>query len=152
MSGRLNHELPPWAPRDSAYLITACAHYRVRNSFCHPELGAEMLETIRWRNDSGIWYCELAVLLPDHIHLILNVPDETLLAKAIRDWKSWLARRHGIRWQKNFFDHRLRNEVEVAEKAGYVWSNPVRAGLTVRAEDWPYTFLAAGFLPVRSRG
>jgi len=28
---------------------------------------------------------------------------------AIRDWKSWLVKKHGIEWQRNFFDHRLRH-------------------------------------------
>jgi hypothetical protein len=35
---RLNHEPPP-LPDNPTYLITACARYRARNTFCHPELG-----------------------------------------------------------------------------------------------------------------
>jgi putative transposase len=151
MPHRFNHEPPPWVQRDATYAVTACAYFRVRNSFCHPKIGSEILDTIRRRNDDGTWYCELAVLMPDHIHLILNVPDETPLATAMRHWKSWLSRQHGIRWQKNFFDHRLRNENEAGEKAEYVWLNPVRAGLVGCAEDWPYTFLTPGFQPVQSR-
>jgi putative transposase len=88
--------------------------------------------------------------MPDHVHLILNVPDETPLATVIRDWKSWLARKHAIAWQKNFFDHRLRTEDEIGQKAEYVGLNPVRAGLVKRAEDWPYAFVADGLLPLRT--
>lgn len=41
-------------------------------------------------------------------------------------------------WQREFFDHVLRSEENYAQKWEYVRSNPVRAGLVARAEDWPY--------------
>jgi putative transposase len=124
------------------YLITACAYYRVRTTFCHPEIGRRILDSIQLRNEKKIWYCELAVLMPDHIHLILNFSDETPMTKAVTNWKSWLAKNEGIHWQKNFFDHRLRNDEEVGRKAEYVLLNPVRAGLVARAADWPYVWMA----------
>lgn len=134
------------------YLITACAYYRVRNTFCHPEIGRTLLDSIQLRNEKKIWYCELAVLMPDHIHLILNFSDEMPMTNAIRNWKSWLAKTQGIHWQKNFFDHRLRNDNEVAQKAEYVCLNPVRAGLVTRAENWPYVWLAERAKRTLSRG
>jgi putative transposase len=124
------------------YLITACAYYRARNTFCHPEIGRRILDSIQLRNEKKIWYCDLAVLMPDHIHLILNFSDETPMTKIVGNWKSWLAKSEGIRWQKNFFDHRLRNDDEAGQKAEYVLLNPVRAGLVARVEDWPYIWLA----------
>jgi len=59
-------------------------------------------------------------------------------AKAIRDWKHWLAAKAGVRWQTDFFDHRLRHDESFAEKAAYILANPVRAGLVTRWEDWPH--------------
>jgi REP element-mobilizing transposase RayT len=41
-------------------------------------------------------------------------------------------------WQREFFDHVLRSEESYAEKWEYMRQNPVRAGLTPRAEDWPF--------------
>ena len=41
-------------------------------------------------------------------------------------------------WQREFFDHVLRSEESYAEKWEYVRQNPVRAGLTTRAQDWPF--------------
>lgn len=147
MAQRLDHEPPPWATPDSTYLITTCAYYRGRNTFCHPEIGRTILDTIQLRNERKIWHCELAMLMPDHIHLIVNFPDETPMRGVIRHWKSWLAKTQGIRWQKNFFDHRLRNEDEAGRKAEYVWLNPVRAGLVASAEDWPFKWVGVGLLP-----
>jgi len=36
------------------------------------------------------------------------------------------------------FDHVLRNDESYAQKWNYGRDNPVRAGLVVRSEDWPY--------------
>ncbi len=48
------------------------------------------------------------------------------------------ARPIGRAWQEGFFDHVLRGGESYGEKWEYVRMNPVRAGLTVRPEDWPY--------------
>src|SRR4029077_13534604 len=41
-------------------------------------------------------------------------------------------------WQPGFFDHVLRNDESYSQKWEYVRENPVRAGLVVRADEWPY--------------
>jgi len=98
---RLDHE-PPSGALHQTYLITACAYYRARNTFCHPEIGRAVLDSIRFRNEKQVWFCDLAVLMPDHVHLIVNFPDHSPMTSVIRAWKSWLAKAHDIRWQKNF--------------------------------------------------
>jgi putative transposase len=64
------------------------------------------------------------------------------MTRAVMNWKSWLAKTEGIHLQKNFFDHRLRNDNEAGQKAEYILLNPVRAGLITRAGDWPYVWMA----------
>ena len=70
--------------------------------------------------------------------MLLNFPDGKQLSRVISEWKGWLGRYHGIPWQRNFFDHRLRDDENFAEKAEYILQNPVRAGLVNDAKDWPY--------------
>jgi hypothetical protein len=41
-------------------------------------------------------------------------------------------------WQREFFDHLLRTPESYERKWRYVLENPVRAGLVVKSEDWPY--------------
>ena len=41
-------------------------------------------------------------------------------------------------WQREFFDHMLRSSESYSEKWNYVFENPVRARLVMRADDWPY--------------
>jgi REP element-mobilizing transposase RayT len=141
MGLRLNHEIPEWVNRDATFFVTICALDRRVNTFCHPELGQIVLDSIRWRNEKKIWYCDIVVLMPDHVHLVLHFADEISMTKAIRDWKSWLAKQQGIRWQENYFDHRLRGTEGYGEKAEYVLLNPVRAGFVKRPQDWPYLWL-----------
>jgi len=49
-----------------------------------------------------------------------------------------MARRHGIVWQRGFFDHRLRDSSAWQAKTMYVRLNPVRAGLCKEPDQWPY--------------
>jgi putative transposase len=96
-----------------------------------------ILESIEHRHTKGTWFCDLAVLMPDHIHMIVSFPDVPSYTKIVGEWKRWLVRAHGISWQANFFDRRLRSELD-REKGEYILQNPIRAGLVGKAEDWPW--------------
>ena len=81
--------------------------------------------------------------MPDHIHLLLTFPvTEKRLQTIISKWKEWTAKSLKIEWQRDFFEHRLRKEESLREKADYILVNPVRAGLVEKEEDWPYVFIA----------
>ncbi len=60
----------------------------------------------------------------------------------VADFKKYTARTTGIRWQKDFFDHRLRHDESEREKADYILRNPVRAGLIDDWRRWPFFFIA----------
>jgi putative transposase len=137
----LNHDSPNWVPAESEYFITICSEPRKHNQFCRLSLGPLILDSIRHYNDSQKWFCDLAVLMPDHVHLLLSTPPDRTLARVVELWKRWLTREHSIVWQANFFDHRLRNDENVIQKAEYVLQNPVRAGFVERPEDWPYVWM-----------
>jgi hypothetical protein len=42
--------------------------------------------------------------------------------------------------KKVVFDHLLRSDESLSEKWAYLRQNPVRAGLVVNADGWPYQF------------
>ena len=50
-----------------------------------------------------------------------------------------MARTTGIKWQRNYFDHRVRKDESLVEKADYILNNPVRARLVTCAEEWPFS-------------
>ena len=141
---RLTHEVPLWIdPAKECYFITLGCRLRGRNQLAVPEVAKALLQTIHHRNDNGTWYVHLAVLMPDHLHMLISFPQsEKRLQTIISKWKEWTAKTLGISWQRDFFEHRLRKEESFREKADYIFANPVRARLVEKGEDWTYTFIA----------
>ena len=104
--------------------------------------GANLIETIKYRNARGTWYVRLAVVMPDHVHLVVWFPDvEKHVQTIISKWKEWSAKALKIDWQRDFFEHRLRRDESARQKADYILFNPVRAGLVSKPEDWPFVFI-----------
>ncbi|MDB6114553.1 MAG: hypothetical protein JWQ62_1498 [Lacunisphaera sp.] len=56
----------------------------------------------------------------------------------VRNWKRGAARFQGIKWQDNFFDHRIRSPKEAQEKWRYIRLNPVVKQLCASEDDWPH--------------
>jgi putative transposase len=136
----LPHDPPLWLGlRGAIFFITCCAGDRDIKPFAKPETAAALLESIRHQMLSRIWRVHAATIMPDHVHLVLEFAREADVAKSVRDWKRWTARNLGFRWQRDFFEHRLRKEESFDEKTRYVLENPVRAGLVQDWREWPYT-------------
>jgi REP-associated tyrosine transposase len=81
--------------------------------------------------------------MPDHIHLFVRGGDDFKLAQWVNGLKRGISVALGATkkrplWQPGFFDHVLRNDESYSQKWEYVRENPVRAGLVVRADEWPY--------------
>jgi REP element-mobilizing transposase RayT len=85
--------------------------------------------------------------MPDHVHAIIAFPPEPGMATTMSNWKKFVATQFGVKWQRDFFDHRLRNDQELQEKTSYILMNPVRKGLCERAEDWVWIYHPADRLP-----
>ena len=60
------------------------------------------------------------------------------MRRVVSNFKENTAKRTGITWQRDFFDHRLRDQKALQLKADYIRQNPVRAGLITTANAWPY--------------
>ncbi len=108
----------------------------------------------------GIWRLALFLVMPDHLHFIAQFPDGdgghagrvTLpMVTLIQQFKSYLVRAYGIRFQRDFFDTRLRDDAHFAEKCEYVLGNPVRKGLCVTPEEWPHSIAFSRGSTVGSR-
>ena len=86
-------------------------------------------------------YC----LMPDHFHALVG-PGESgrSLGALCGAFKSLSTRRFwqwydGKLWQRQFYDHIIRNRQDFNETLRYIRLNPVRGKLIDKAEDWPYT-------------
>ena len=94
------------------------------------------------------------VVLPDHLHAIwrlpsgdANFPMRWALIKAgfsralpatehIRASRK-AKRERGI-WQRRYWEHQIRDDVDLARHVDYIHINPVKHGYVARAVDWPY--------------
>src|SRR6266571_616809 len=119
---------------------TSIARHAVPTSFAALDWATRCSKQPAFYHDHFKWHCRIMVLMPDHLHGIIAFPREPGMKTTVNDWKKYLARNHGVEWQRDFFDHRLRNHHELDEKTSYALMNPVRKGLCERAEDWVWIY------------
>ena len=138
---RLHHDTPLWVPRDAVFHIRIrCA---VDNSIplTQQPLADRLMESVAFYRDRRLWWPRLWLLMPDHIHALLSFSAEKKMSLLVGKWKEYHAKQHGVRWQENYFDHRLRNERELSEKFDYILNNPVAKALCKSADDWPWVLV-----------
>jgi len=105
-------------------------------------------------------------ILPDHIHALWQLPDGDAdyasrlsllktgfsrgLPPAKRSRSKIRKREKGI-WQRRYWEHAIRNDVDLERHVDYIHYNPVKHGLVTRVADWPYSsfhrYVAQGILP-----
>jgi len=140
---QLPHEIPSWVQDGAIYFVTICCAQRGRNQLCTGPVAEHLFEAVQFRHDRFKWYVHLLVLMPDHLHLLVSFPTDEAMKKVISNFKEMTAKAAGVVWQQNFFDHRLRSGESFDEKAHYLRMNPVRKGLVIQPEDWPYFWTAS---------
>ena len=132
--------------RDPAYFITTCSKNR-RKFLDNPAIHKILREEWEGALDRHRWAIGSYVVMPDHVHFFCKpTPEASKLSELMQHWKEWTSKRikkelqlDGTVWQEEFFDHLLRSHESYSEKWNYVEQNPVRAGLTETAADWPYS-------------
>ncbi len=141
---QLPHETPPWIdPEAGNYFITICCQQRRENQLCLPEIGEALLASARFYQEQQKWYPSLFLLMPDHLHMLVHFGRGHDMTKLVRAWKHYTAIQHGIAWQRDFFEHRLRSDENIQQKADYISNNPVRAGLVAASAEWPFVLALA---------
>jgi REP element-mobilizing transposase RayT len=124
--------------------FTACVKGR-RSIFNDGGMVQELVASLRMACD--LHACEVLVycFMPDHLHaVLLGTSAEADTWKAFVHFKQktgyWLKRRRSrISWQKDFYDHVLRAEEDLASHIRYIVENPVRKGLVRHWQDCPFT-------------
>ena len=135
----LPHEPPHFiGTSDAIFFITICCQPKGLNQLCNEETARIIFDAAEFYYDQHQWGVPLLVLIPDHLHMLATFGPDAGMQKVVRNWKRYLANRAAIHWQRDFFDHRLRNDESVDEKAAYILQNPVRTRLVAKLEDWPY--------------
>ena len=84
------------------------------------------------------------VVMPEHVHMLVNEPERRTLAQALQSLKQSVARRLALRasdpfWQARYYDFNVWSEHKFIEKLRYIHRNPVTRGLVDRPEDWVWS-------------
>ncbi|MDF9826965.1 putative transposase [Ereboglobus sp. PH5-10] len=134
----LGHEIPSWVRDGEIYFITICAENRAARPLIQGTIAHNLLESVAYLNDHDQWFARLFLVMPDHVHGLISFRADNSMPRRITAWKSFTTKQFGVKWQDRFFDHRLRRDESLDEKAHYIRMNPVRAGLVDAPEKWPH--------------
>lgn len=81
------------------------------------------------------YYLHAWVIMPNHVHVIVETIPQYGLAEIVHSWKSYSAHRankilglKGAFWQQDYYNHIIRSEKEYAFQVNYTWENPDKAG------------------------
>ncbi|MCI0623568.1 MAG: transposase [Acidobacteria bacterium] len=105
---------------------------------------AELVEKILLEADGRDYQMQAWVVMPNHIHLVVDVWDVPL-AKLIGRWKGKSSRlanvllcRGGQFWQEDYYDTLIRDEAHLKGAIRYTAQNPVKAFLAKDPREWPW--------------
>ncbi len=83
-------------------------------------------------------------VMPNHVHVVARLFPGQTLATVVHSWKSLSAKqanrilgKHGVFWQREYYDHLIRNDEEFERAIRYVGENPAKANL----KDWKWVWV-----------
>jgi putative transposase len=81
------------------------------------------------------------VVMPEHVHLLVNEPAQSTLDRAIKAIKLSVTLRRSERpfWQARYYDFNVFTERKRVEKLRYMHRNPVVRGLVEKPEEWAWS-------------
>ncbi len=131
--------LPRQAVRTFFVTTNTANHRRLFRVDSNTEL---LLTTLRDDRAKGRYHLHAFVLMPDHLHLLLTPADTILLEKAMQYIKGGFSFRLRSKlsvWQPSFILHHIQSGRDDEAHLEYIHGNPVRAGLSISPEDYPYS-------------
>ncbi|MGI4719803.1 MAG: REP-associated tyrosine transposase [Janthinobacterium lividum] len=140
----------------TTYFFTLVTHRR-RPILCDDDIRAALRRAIEQVRSRLPFDTDAIVLMPDHLHCIWTLPaDDTnfsLRWSQIKHHVSYSCRekysmtlsksrqrqRASSIWQRRFWEHRIRDEIDMKRHVDYIHFNPVKHGLVRSAAEWPYS-------------
>ena len=134
---KLPHGPPPFPVAGPVVqFVTINAEKRGGRPFL--DAAGPMLDAARFYHERGRCFLRLFLLMPDHLHMLVSVPEGGSVRAVCGAWKRYVAGHFGVRFQADCFEHRMRNGEELSETWWYIRNNPVRKGLVGDADGWVF--------------
>jgi putative transposase len=125
----------------------------------HDQVRTALREGIQEVRQSLPFTIEAWVLLPDHLHTIWTLPDnddnfasrwaviKRIVSKHYGSPEEAIVKIRNSRsmrgespiWQRRFWEHCIRDELDLHRHLDYIHWNPVKHGYVKRVIDWPYS-------------
>lgn len=133
--------------------------YRRQPFLCDEIVRNALREAIRTTQTSHPFTIDAWVLLPDHLHCIWTLPPgdanfgvrwamikrfvtKSCASNLQRDeWlnKSKQCRNESTIWQRRFWEHQIRDDLDRETHMHYLHYNPVKHGYVKAVSDWPFS-------------
>jgi putative transposase len=140
----------------TTFFFTVVSYHR-RPILCDPMIRTALRHALHAVRALRPFTIDAWVLLPDHIHCIWTLPaDDTDFSQRwsqikhrvsyacgdayrMRPSVSGLKRGEATIWQRRFWEHQIRDDLDMQRHMDYVHFNPVKHGHVERAAAWPYS-------------
>ena len=103
-------------------------------------------ESLKWMHREGRARCYGYVIMPDHLHMMIQLGDKASLSEVMRSFSTFTSREinklngwSGAFWQQGYYDHAIRNNEAFDRHLNYMAENPVRKVYVDSPEDWQFT-------------
>lgn len=124
-------------------------------------------QSLRYTISRHPFKIDAAVIMPDHLHMIWTLPEDDsdystrwalIKANFSRYIPSWETpqlsrkrkRERGI-WQRRFWEHQIRDAIDLENHINYIHYNPVKHGYVHSPVDWKHSsihkYINADILP-----
>ena len=140
------------------YFFTVVA-YRRQPILCDEVIRNALRTAIETVRTSRPFVIDAWVLLPDHLHCVWTLPGGDadfstrwmIIKRAVSlacredyhhaDWMTASKRKHreSTIWQRRFWEHQIRDDLDLQRHVDYIHFNPVKHGHVQHAVDWPYS-------------
>ena len=117
---------------------------------------ADMVQDSLLAFDSQRYRLLAWVVMPNHVHVLFQPINGWTVANIVATWKKFTARKicDEVRdsgdgpsapvWHREYWDRFIRHQTHLQQTIEYIHLNPVKAGLVVTAEAWPWSSAYSG--------
>lgn len=121
-----------------------------RKIFLEEERCQALIDNIRFYRNKYKFKLVGYVIMPDHIHLLIWLPNRSSISRVIGSLKSYVAKQlkatggtladtKGRVWQQSFYDFNVYSDAKFNEKLNYMHYNPVDRALVEKPAEYPWS-------------
>ena len=132
-----------YSAHNRIYLLTTVTSRR-KPVFSDLWTGRGVVNEMRQLADVGTADTLAWVLMPDHLHWLMQLGAGADLSRVVQNLKGRTARKlnvhrrtNGAVWQPAYHDHAVRRDEDLNKLARYIISNPLRTGLVTDVGAYP---------------